>query len=294
MSEFLEKVEVGATGVNKLGKQYKIIWQDSYYTTKVRVRFLESGYETNVDAHNLRNGKILDRLTPSFYGIGIVGNKRDYHDLFYKKIYRHWSGMMRRVYDTKHKHYKLYGGAGVTICERWLRFDYFYDDFRKIDGYSDDDMREKGKLHLDKDIKQEHIPEGKRVYSLETCCLVSQRKNKQHQDRGFVYAKAINPAGTIFYIDNLNEFCRQVEYRIQPDKVKSCLDKEKENYMGWKFFAATKEECKKFQKKNHSSPKFPQEEDLVFILGTHYSYKSGKWSTYDESIHSPNYNQILI
>ena len=36
--------------------------------------------------------------------------------------------MMQRCFDKKHNAYHLYGGRGVTVCDRWRTFDYFYAD----------------------------------------------------------------------------------------------------------------------------------------------------------------------
>jgi len=36
--------------------------------------------------------------------------------------------MRQRCFDPKHKNYALYGGRGITVCERWLTFENFYAD----------------------------------------------------------------------------------------------------------------------------------------------------------------------
>lgn len=37
--------------------------------------------------------------------------------------YETWHNMKRRCYDVNFTHYNYYGGAGVTVCERWLEPD---------------------------------------------------------------------------------------------------------------------------------------------------------------------------
>jgi hypothetical protein len=42
--------------------------------------------------------------------------------------YRIWNGMKSRCLNPNRKDYPRYGGRGVTVCERWLRFENFYAD----------------------------------------------------------------------------------------------------------------------------------------------------------------------
>lgn len=43
--------------------------------------------------------------------------------------YSSWKAMLRRCYDESHDNYHRYGGAGITVCDRWREsFDNFVDD----------------------------------------------------------------------------------------------------------------------------------------------------------------------
>ncbi len=42
--------------------------------------------------------------------------------------YRAWAGMRTRTRNPKCKDWHLYGGCGITICERWERFSNFSAD----------------------------------------------------------------------------------------------------------------------------------------------------------------------
>lgn len=35
------------------------------------------------------------------------------------KEYRTWTGMIKRCYDKKYHGFYLYGGRGISVCERW-------------------------------------------------------------------------------------------------------------------------------------------------------------------------------
>ena len=42
--------------------------------------------------------------------------------------YRIWDGIKQRVFNKNKDSYKYYGGRGITMCERWKRFENFYKD----------------------------------------------------------------------------------------------------------------------------------------------------------------------
>lgn len=44
------------------------------------------------------------------------------------RAYESWSGMKQRCFNPKKERYPLYGGRGITVCERWLKFDNFFED----------------------------------------------------------------------------------------------------------------------------------------------------------------------
>lgn len=49
------------------------------------------------------------------------------HGLSGSKIYWLYDNMVRRCIDTKSRHFKNYGGRGITVCEEWLNSrDVFY------------------------------------------------------------------------------------------------------------------------------------------------------------------------
>jgi hypothetical protein len=61
---------------------------------------------------------------------GCLKNENHYrtHGMSSTKIYRSWNDMMTRCYNTKDKHYKWYGTRGITVCDKWLKFEGFYED----------------------------------------------------------------------------------------------------------------------------------------------------------------------
>lgn len=42
--------------------------------------------------------------------------------------YTSWRAMHDRCRQPTHKDYAIYGGRGITVCERWRKFENFYSD----------------------------------------------------------------------------------------------------------------------------------------------------------------------
>lgn len=60
--------------------------------------------------------------------IGGAEPLRDIHGLSRTPTYVSWNAMLDRCTNAHHKNYPGYGGRGITVCERWLRFTNFYVD----------------------------------------------------------------------------------------------------------------------------------------------------------------------
>lgn len=48
------------------------------------------------------------------------------------KIYRVWSDMKTRCLNLNNIRFKDYGGRGINVCERWLKFENFYVDMGDV------------------------------------------------------------------------------------------------------------------------------------------------------------------
>lgn len=59
------------------------------------------------------------------------------HGGYYTRSYTSWRKMKDRVCNPNHVHFKHYGGRGITVCEKWLKFEGFYEDMGdRPEGYS--------------------------------------------------------------------------------------------------------------------------------------------------------------
>ena len=54
------------------------------------------------------------------------GNTR--HGMYGTPEYVTWYGMLSRCRNKSIPSYKYYGGRGIRVCERWLKFENFYKD----------------------------------------------------------------------------------------------------------------------------------------------------------------------
>lgn len=59
------------------------------------------------------------------------------HGMSRERIFRIWSGMIKRCEDPSCKAYKNYGGRGIKVCDEWHSLDSFVDWAHK-NGYAED------------------------------------------------------------------------------------------------------------------------------------------------------------
>ncbi len=57
-----------------------------------------------------------------------IGKSKSIHGQSRSKIYFTWNSMLMRCCNHKSQYYAIYGGRGITVCERWRIFENFRDD----------------------------------------------------------------------------------------------------------------------------------------------------------------------
>ena len=67
-----------------------------------------------------------------------------------KTEYSSWSHMKNRCLNKNDNKYKSWGGRGITVCDRWLKFENFYKDMGKkpFNKYSIDRINNDGNYEL--------------------------------------------------------------------------------------------------------------------------------------------------
>ena len=87
------------------------------------------------------------------------------HGMAGTAIYSCWDSMIQRCLNQNHKSYKNYGGRGIKVCNKWLKFENFYKDMGKIP----------------KGLSLDRIENNKGYYK--SNCKFSTRKEQQNNTR---------------------------------------------------------------------------------------------------------------
>ncbi|MEB9770488.1 hypothetical protein P4K44_33875, partial [Bacillus cereus] len=126
---------VGRFFRNNAGQSYQVVrfaGRRKNGISLFRIRFIETGYQRDVEKVEIKRGNIKDRFQRSVFGVGYLGDTKM---VGHKREYSVWSGMIERCYDKTSSGYPNYGGAGVSVCERWHSFEMFLKDITRIEGF---------------------------------------------------------------------------------------------------------------------------------------------------------------
>lgn len=61
----------------------------------------------------------------------MLGNKRTTHGMSKSPENQVWRDMKQRCNNPRIKNYARYGGRGMQVCERWTKFENFFEDMGK-------------------------------------------------------------------------------------------------------------------------------------------------------------------
>lgn len=85
----------------------------------------DDGNEIIVLGSSLKSGN-----TKSCGCLNIEKTKRRFtkHGHWGDEIYKPWAAMIQRCTNPNHPGYMNWGGRGITVCERWMKFENFLED----------------------------------------------------------------------------------------------------------------------------------------------------------------------
>lgn len=172
---------VGEENINYQGCLMKIVRYNGFKDVLVEFQDIYKD-KTHTRYDDFLKGRVQNHYYPDTFGIGISGRQIKFNDKSLpNKEYRTWFNVLQRCYDKdfKDKH-PTYMNA--TCCEEWLLYDNFYEWIHSQDNFNQWSILKRSSI--DKDI----LVKGNKIYSPDTCCLVTDRVNilftKRDSERG--------------------------------------------------------------------------------------------------------------
>lgn len=156
------KVKEGQVLKNNRKEEYTIL--EIKQANQIRIRFTTTGYERWTSSVSIRNGYVVDPMSPTVYGVGYLGTLEKTEI----QSYNLWKGMIQRVHNNEYY-------ADVEIDERWYNYSTFCQDLLSVQNY--DKWRKAygtKEWHFDKDI----LFSGNRKYGPNLVCFVHAEDNQ--------------------------------------------------------------------------------------------------------------------
>lgn len=79
-------------------------------------------------AVELGASRVLNQKRPTHCGCQTDKGANRKHGMRNSREYSSWSAMVGRCHNENHKDFPRWGAVGITVCERWRKFDNFYHD----------------------------------------------------------------------------------------------------------------------------------------------------------------------
>lgn len=183
---------IGEKFVSNEGYSFIIVEYNS--STDVVIEFQDK-YKARIPTRYdvCQRGSIKNPYHPSVHGHGMLGimsdgskPKTSHRNGYPTKQYSAWHGMIARCYSN-YERYHTYDNT--IVCDRWLVFSNFLEDLPLIEGYELWLNNSNQAITLDKDLKQQEVKN--KVYSLETCCFVTQSDNTKEMHSRNIQGKNI-------------------------------------------------------------------------------------------------------
>lgn len=190
------------------------------------IEFTDTKFRKFVRGSQIREKCVRDPMRRSLCGVACIGNIRTKG--VYAPFYSIWHDMMNRCYNPNNKRHNSY--QNVSVCDRWLVFENFYNDCKNIDGF-DFDKIVSGELVLDKDVKQRFS--ATKIYSKDTCCWILKEDNNKIQDSQQKLFYALSPNNIKYSDTNITNFAKT--HSLNRKNISGALHGRAKTVHGWKF-----------------------------------------------------------
>ena len=132
----------------------------------VTIKFIATGSVVTTQLYHIKDGGIKDRLFPSVYGVGVLGDAEVSQNGVKLKEYKLWRALIGRCYNAKTKT-RSPSYIGCSVSENFKYYPYFKEWCSRQVGF------DRYGFELDKDI----LVKGNKIYSEDTCCFVPKEVN---------------------------------------------------------------------------------------------------------------------
>lgn len=149
-------------------KNFGLFTVTDYQNSKnVFIRFNDTGYEVKTSLKSVIEGGIKDKLSPTVYGVGILGDKYPTKIKGERlKEYALWYEMLKRCYsENRHKKQPTYSQCKAS--ENFKKYSYFYEWCQTQIGFNNTGWC------LDKDL----LVRGNKTYSESNCVFIPEKIN---------------------------------------------------------------------------------------------------------------------
>lgn len=85
-------------------------------------------WECKCDCGNIKTARASHIFNGYIKSCGCIKKGTHTHGLSKTRIWNIWMGMKARCLNANEPAYKHYGGRGITVCKRWMKFENFYED----------------------------------------------------------------------------------------------------------------------------------------------------------------------
>ena len=138
------------------------------------------------------------------------------HGMSETATYQTWKNMKQRCLNINNKDYKNYGGRGIVVCDRWLKFENFFEDMgEKPKGLTIDRINNNGN------------------YGQNNCWWTTRIDQSANMRRATWFTAKNMKTGKVYMSNSRKEFAAQ--HGLHATNICACLRGKYRRYHEWTF-----------------------------------------------------------